>query len=138
MDKNLKLLIGRNARLKRLELKLVTRIKELNKEGSEEAFLIVSRLRNELETLQRKSELVDSSIQSLLDKKVTVRRVALEMNGKLREYHVVNEELANPAFGYVSFNSPIGKAIVALEKGAKDINVDTPGGIKSYKVLSAN
>ena len=49
-------------------------------------------------------------------------------------YHIVGSEEASPTQGRISNESPMGKAF--LGKKVKDtVNVKTPGGVTSYKIV---
>ena len=56
-------------------------------------------------------------------------------NGEEVEYRIVGPDEFDVAKGYVSMDSPLGKAI--LRKGLDDeVRVEVPGGVKTYVVVA--
>lgn len=49
-------------------------------------------------------------------------------------YQIVGSSESNPANGMISNVSPVGKALLDKKKG-DEVNVDTPNGLLSFKVL---
>ena len=49
-------------------------------------------------------------------------------------YHLVGPKEANPKDGKISFESPIGKALMGKKVGGK-ISVETPGGDITFEIL---
>jgi len=62
--------------------------------------------------------------------------VVLEGEKKL-EYQLVSEEETNPLEGKISYLSPIGKSVMGKKIGEK-IQIETPKGSISYKIVSIN
>jgi transcription elongation factor GreA len=50
-------------------------------------------------------------------------------------YRIVGAQEANPANGYISNESPIGRALLGKKKGAK-VKVKTPGGDVVFKITA--
>lgn len=49
-------------------------------------------------------------------------------------YHLVGPAEANPAEGRISYESPLGAALLDAKKG-QDISFDAPGGLVTFKVV---
>lgn len=73
---------------------------------------------------------VDTSKVSLLSKV----KIKNKKNNAQMEYQIVSENEANLKEGKISSDSPIGKALLGLKKGAS-VDVTTPGGIMTFEVL---
>ncbi len=56
-------------------------------------------------------------------------------SGKKREFSIVGSAEADPASGKVSNQSPIGSAFLGRKEG-ETVEVQTPGGVTKYKILS--
>ncbi|MDI6778299.1 MAG: transcription elongation factor GreA [Patescibacteria group bacterium] len=86
----------------------------------------------ELETTIRTSQV------SSFDKKSNVvqmgSKVTVKFNGEGQTFDVVGSNEADPLGGKISNESPIGKAIMGKKAGDK-VEVQTPSGVKEYKVL---
>ena len=57
-----------------------------------------------------------------------------ESDGKILIYQLVMPEDADPAKGWVSSASPIGRALVGKEEG-DEVTVPTPGGVREFEVV---
>lgn len=55
---------------------------------------------------------------------------------KKKEFQIVGDFEANPTENKISSNSPLGKALMNMEAG-QAVEIKTPGGKKSYKILKA-
>jgi transcription elongation factor GreA len=53
---------------------------------------------------------------------------------KKKEFQIVGDFEANPTENKISSNSPLGKALMNMKAG-QAIDIKTPGGKKSYKIL---
>lgn len=62
-------------------------------------------------------------------------KVTLQKEGKNVSYTIVGSNEARPSEGYVSNESPIGKAVLGLKPGDK-IQIQTPKGKSEYFVVS--
>ncbi len=60
--------------------------------------------------------------------------IKAECDGKTREYTIVGVTESDPAQGFISNESPLGKAFLGHKKGDA-IEVRTPRGISKYKVV---
>lgn len=60
--------------------------------------------------------------------------IKAESDGKNKEYTIVGVSESDPAKGFVSNESPLGKAFLGHKKG-DDVEVRTPKGISKYKIV---
>ncbi len=58
-------------------------------------------------------------------------KVILESEGKIFNYQIVSPEEADPSKGLISFDSPLGKALVGKKKGEK-FTLELPLGSKLF------
>jgi transcription elongation factor GreA len=61
--------------------------------------------------------------------------IVVTVNGKERTYTLVGAQEANPAEGKISNESPLGAAFLGKKKG-DTVDVTTPAGIQTYKIIS--
>ncbi|MDD5726865.1 MAG: transcription elongation factor GreA [Patescibacteria group bacterium] len=61
--------------------------------------------------------------------------IEVESRNVKRKYKIVGSEEAEPQKGLISNESPMGKAFLNHAKGDQ-IDVETPGGVVSYTILS--
>ena len=92
----------------------------------------------ELEQLIALSEIMTPDMHKF-DGPLTVRigtEIELENdNGKRRVYRLVETFEADPKAGFISDQSPVGKALLDHKEG-DEVHVSTPGGVTSYIILS--
>jgi len=92
----------------------------------------------ELEQLLALSEIMTPDMYKD-DGPLTVRigtQVELENeSGKTRIYKLVETFEADPKTGFISDQSPVGKALLGHKEG-DEVHVSTPGGVTSYIILS--
>ena len=62
-------------------------------------------------------------------------KIEVESRNVKRTYKIVGSEEADPVKGLISNESPMGKAFLNHAKGDQ-IDVETPGGVVSYTILS--
>jgi transcription elongation factor GreA len=63
-------------------------------------------------------------------------KVTIECEGgKLKTFNIVGENEANPLESKISYKSPIGSSLLDKKKGNK-VNIDTPSGKTSCKIIS--
>lgn len=60
--------------------------------------------------------------------------IKAECDGKTREYTIVGVTESDPAQGFISNESPLGKAFIGHKKGDL-VEVRTPRGTSKYKVM---
>ena len=63
--------------------------------------------------------------------------VLIENNNQKEEFQIVGSEETNPIQNKISFQSPLGKALLGKSIG-ETINIETPNGKISYKILEIN
>jgi transcription elongation factor GreA len=88
---------------------------------------------NELEEILRNSVIIKKSGSSL-----TVRigsRVKLRKNNSVTAYTIVGSNEARPEEGFISNESPIGRAILGKKVG-DSVTVKTPKGEAVYQILA--
>lgn len=61
--------------------------------------------------------------------------VVVDVSGKERTYTIVGSNEADPAAGLISNESPLGSAFLGRRVG-ESVEVDTPGGVITYKIIS--
>ncbi len=63
-------------------------------------------------------------------------RVLVEIvgSGREREFHIVSTHEADPKRGWISTESPVGRALLDHKKNDK-VDVETPSGVVKYKIL---
>ncbi|TSC74827.1 MAG: transcription elongation factor GreA [Parcubacteria group bacterium Gr01-1014_30] len=89
---------------------------------------------------QRIRELESRIVQARIIKKQATDKaqvgstVTLETNKEKQTFQIVGREEANPLQGKISFESPLGQAILSKKAGAK-VKVETPEGKTEYKVV---
>lgn len=62
-------------------------------------------------------------------------KIIVSINDKQKEFFIVGEQEANPSEHKISNKSPIGFALMGRKKG-DNIDIDTPNGFLSYKIIS--
>jgi len=86
----------------------------------------------EVEHLLKNAELIDESHVNCSDIKIGCT-VHLEVEDKKLEYKIVGSTEADPSKGYISNESPIGKALLGKKKG-DTVEVSVPAGVKKYRI----
>jgi transcription elongation factor GreA len=61
--------------------------------------------------------------------------VELEVRGVKKTYKIVGANEANPIEGLISNESPLGSAFLGRKTG-ETVDIETPGGSTSYRILS--
>jgi transcription elongation factor GreA len=86
----------------------------------------------ELEHLLKNSEIIDDEHVScdLVNVGCTVHLEAEDVNLK---YRIVGSAEADPAKGYISNESPIGKALLGKKNG-EEVEVSVPAGLMKYRI----
>ncbi len=64
-------------------------------------------------------------------------QVTVEVNGKTKEIELVGGGEADPIKGRISYESPIGSALLDRKVG-ETVEVDTPGGTSEYKIIEVS
>lgn len=87
----------------------------------------------ELEEVLRNSEIISKKVDG--SAVVTVgSKVHLTKEGREIAYTIVGSNEAQPTEGFISNESPIGKALLGTKKGDKII-IQTPKGKSEYKIV---
>lgn len=86
----------------------------------------------ELEHILKNSEIIDDNHLNCDDVKVGCT-VHLEAEEKELKYRIVGSAEADPGKGYISNESPIGKALLGKKKGDL-VEVSVPAGTMSYTI----
>jgi len=74
-------------------------------------------------------------ISDFQDNKVSIgRRVVVENENERETFVLVDKTESDPLRGKISYNSPIGKALLGKQKG-EIVEVDTPSGKIVYKIV---
>lgn len=87
----------------------------------------------ELEKMIKHAKIIDNN-----SKQGTIgvgSEVIVSIDGDKETYHIVGSTESDPLEGKISAVSPVGKALMGKAKGDK-IEVDTPDGTITYKILS--
>ena len=89
-----------------------------------------------IEDLLSRSEVIDvSAITGKIIKFGAVVKVADEDTEETTTYQIVGEHEADIKAGKLSITSPMARAMISKTNG-DSIEVTTPGGIKSYEIIS--
>ena len=87
----------------------------------------------ELEQLLRDVVVIDKNRRSSI---VHIgSTIEVRANGKTQQFMIVGSEEASPKDGKISNESPLGKAFLG-HKASETVEVETPGGKVSYKIVS--
>lgn len=91
----------------------------------------------ELEAIISKAEVIDvKKLSGNIKFGATVELVDEETDAE-KTYQIVGEFEANIEKGLLNINSPIARALIGKEEG-DSVDVRTPGGLKSYEILSVS
>lgn len=86
----------------------------------------------EVEHMLKNAEIIDDSHVSCDTVNVGCT-VHLEAAEKNLQYKIVGSAEADPTKGYISNESPIGKALLGKRKG-EDVEVSVPAGLMKYRI----
>ena len=89
----------------------------------------------ELEALVSLAEVIDPTKLSGTVKFGATVVLADEVTGEEKTYQIVGEAEADIESGKLNIRSPLARALIGKDKGDQ-VEVKTPGGQKSYEVLS--
>ncbi len=87
----------------------------------------------ELEQMVAKAKLIESNVSEVISLGSCVHLTTDE--GREYRYKLVGAFEANPSAGYISNESPVGRALLGHKVGDLVI-VSTPGGVKEYTIQS--
>ena len=94
---------------------------------------------SEIERMLERAEVIDEKAAHR-SKEIRVGStvsVKLTKNGKSQKYQLVGPAEANPAEGRISYESPVGFALVGKKRGDK-VTVTTPGGELEMSITSVS
>jgi transcription elongation factor GreA len=86
----------------------------------------------EIEHILKNAEIIDDAHINCEDVKVGCT-VHLEAEDKELKYRIVGSAEADPTKGYISNESPIGKALLGKKSGDV-VEVSVPAGVNKYKI----
>lgn len=89
----------------------------------------------ELEALVSLAEVIDPTKLSGSIKFGATVDLADEDSGEEKTYQIVGEAEASLEHGKLNIRSPLARALIGKDEGDQ-IEVKTPGGVKSYEILS--
>jgi len=89
----------------------------------------------ELESVLGRAEVIDTARMSGTVKFGATVTLADEDTGEEKTYQIVGEVEADLERGLLNMRSPLARALIGKDKG-DSVEVKTPGGQKSYEVLS--
>lgn len=122
---------------------VISRIKEARAKGNlednpeyelvrEEQMLLEGRIL-EIEQILDNTKIVDSS--NLVNGKVSIgSTVSVELDGETETYQIVGSAEANPIAGKISYESPVGKALLGL-KPSDIVEIKLPHVTLKYKIV---
>ena len=89
----------------------------------------------ELESILGRAEVIDPARLSGAIKFGATVTLADEETGEERTYQIVGEAEANLEAGLLNLRSPLARALIGKDEG-DNVEVRTPGGTKSYEVVT--
>lgn len=103
-------------------------------EAMQERDVVVGRI-EEIHMILEKSELIDEKVCNT--EYVTLGAwVTVKMRGRERELHLVGASETNPNNGKISYESPLGQALVGAKKGETVFVLQPDGGEQEIEVVS--
>ncbi|MEA2020548.1 MAG: transcription elongation factor GreA [Patescibacteria group bacterium] len=100
--------------------------------AAKEEQVFVERRIDELETVLRQAKVVERS-NDACGKVDLGCKVQVYLEGQNHEFFIVGAEEANPTEGKISYESPLGQALMGKAPGER-VEVETPGGRITYIV----
>jgi transcription elongation factor GreA len=89
----------------------------------------------ELEAVLSKAEVIDPTKLSGAIKFGATVKLSDEDSGEEKTYRIVGETEANIEAGLLNIRSPLARALIGKDEG-DSVEVRTPGGTRSYEVVS--
>ncbi|MBU1033068.1 MAG: transcription elongation factor GreA [Patescibacteria group bacterium] len=90
--------------------------------------------RQEIETILKNVEIIKEGGSDIIE---IGSSIDTEIKGENKKFKIVGSEEADPFEGLISNESPLGSAFLGHGKG-DEIEVETPGGVQVYKILSVS
>lgn len=88
----------------------------------------------ELQHLIDSAEIIQTNTSGVIDIGSTIK---VKVNKQEKEYSIVGAQEADPLFGKISNESPLGSAFLGKKKGDK-VDVTLPAGVQTYKIIAVN
>lgn len=88
----------------------------------------------EMEEILRQAEVVDETPGHKHEAIEVGTQIKMESKFGFQQFTIVGSSEANPANGFISDESPLGKAFLGHKRG-DEVEVETPRGKARYKVL---
>ncbi|HID89951.1 MAG TPA: transcription elongation factor GreA [Anaerolineae bacterium] len=104
---------------------------ELEAARNEQAFVEGRIL--ELEELLRRAEIIEEEASDGIVR-VGSRVTIVEGDGPPERYHIVGPAEASPSEGKISYESPLGKALMGHRVG-DEVTVNAPGGALTFRIV---
>ena len=135
-----------NDELENRKVTIRQRIANAIKEAKEQGDLSENAEYSEAKSQQSENEARIAELEFLLKESTVVAydkssgvvqmgsKVNVKFNGSEMEFQIVGSNEANPNEMKISNESPMGKAFMGKNKGAK-VEVETPGGKMKYEIL---
>ena len=95
--------------------------------------MIEARIRD-IEAKLANAQVVDPKLLHAEGRCVFGATVEVETDGDNATWQIVGEDEADIKAGRISYNSPIGRALIGKEAG-EVVEVQTPGGLKRYEII---
>jgi transcription elongation factor GreA len=95
--------------------------------------MIEARIRD-IEAKLANAQVVDPKLLHAEGRCVFGATVDVETDGDRATWQIVGEDEADIKAGRISYNSPIGRALIGKEAG-EIVEVQTPGGLKRYEII---
>ncbi len=99
--------------------------------AAKEEQMFVERRIDELEAILRQAKVVERG--EACDKVDLGCKVRVHLEGQVHEFFIVGAEEADPVEGKISYESPLGQALMGRTPGER-VEVETPGGNIVYVV----
>jgi transcription elongation factor GreA len=106
---------------------------EYHEAKNEQAFLMGKE--QEIEKKIKNAQIIENGCKS--DVIQVGCTVEIDDDGEKMKYQLVGSDEADPASGRISVDSPIGSALIGHKKG-ESVQVKTPAGVSTVKILSIN
>jgi transcription elongation factor GreA len=90
----------------------------------------------EIDAILKNSEMIDKN-GGAKGKVALGSTVRVKLRTKEHRFTIVGPEESNPGSGFISHESPLGKAFLGCKKGDK-VPVQTPSGTIEYQILSVS
>ena len=95
--------------------------------------MIEARIRD-IEAKLANAQIVDPKLVDAEGRCVFGATVDIESDGETATWQIVGEDEADIKARRISYNSPIGRALIGKESG-EIVEVQTPGGLKRYEII---